>query len=248
MIAARIIGHRGASSLAPENTLAGIRAAAGAGVCWVEIDARLLGDGTPVVYHDATVDRCTDGSGPLAGYDRASIRRLDAGRWYSDEFTGERIPLLAEALALIRDLGLGLNLELKPASRATAARLAEAVLSALAVAAIPRERILISSFAATALKASRARNRELLIGCLWSRLPLNWCQRARALGAVSIHCNWRHLTERAAHAIKAGGFDLYCYTVNDPQAFLPYWDWGVDGIFTDRPQDFLPSGQPIGLG
>lgn len=246
MIAARIIGHRGASSLAPENTLAAIRAAAAAGVLWVEIDTRLLGDGTPVVYHDATVDRCTDGSGPLSDYDRASIRRLDAGRWYGDEFTGERIPLLIEALALIRDLGLGLNLELKPDGRATAQRLVDAVLSELAAAAIPRERILISSFEATVLKACRARDRELLIGCLWSRLPLSWRQQVRALGAVSIHCNWQHLTERAARAIKAAGFDLYCYTVNDPQLFQPYWSWGADGIFTDRPQDFLPNGQPTG--
>lgn len=243
MMAARVIGHRGASSLAPENTLAAIRAAAAMGVRWIEIDTRLLGDGTPVVYHDETVDRCTDGTGPLAEYDRASIRRLDAGRWFGDEFAGERIPLLAEALALVRDLGLGLNLELKLDGRATARPLADAVLSELALATIPRERILVSSFEPTVLKAIRTRNRELLIGCLWSRPPLSWRQQAAAVGAVSIHCNWRYLTERAARAVKAAGFDLYCYTVNDPRVFLPYWDWGVDGIFTDRPQDFLPSGQ-----
>lgn len=239
MVAARIIGHRGASSLAPENTLAAIRAAAKAGVLWVEIDTRLLGDGTPVVHHDETVDRCTDGKGLLCGYDRVTIRRLDAGRWFSDEFSGERIPLLAEALTLIRDLGLGLNLELKAASDSTAQRLVDAVLSELTAAAIPRERVVVSSFESLALKISRAQNQELLIGCLWSRLPSNWQQRAAALRAVSIHCNWRYLTERAASAVKAAGFDLYCYTVNDPRNFLPRWSWGVDGIFTDRPQDFL---------
>ncbi len=248
MIAARIIGHRGASSLAPENTLAAIRAAANAGVLWVEIDVRLLGDGTAVVHHDETVERCTDGAGPLSRYDRMSIRWLDAGRWYGDEFAGERIPLLTEALFLIRKLDLGVNLELKAVSRAAARQLGAAVAGDLRAAAMPRERVLVSSFEPLALEASRERARSLLIGCLWSRLPLDWRQRAVALGAASIHCNWQFLTERTAHAVKAAGLELYCYTVNDSKAFLPYWRWGVDGIFTDRPQDFLLGGSPIGIG
>ncbi|HET8700308.1 MAG TPA: glycerophosphodiester phosphodiesterase family protein, partial [Nitrococcus sp.] len=197
--------------------------------------------------HDETVERCTDGSGPLSGYDRASLRRLDAGRWFAEAFTGERVPLLGEALALVRDLGLGVNLELKPAGRSTTRQLVNAVRSELMAAAIPRERLLVSSFDEAALQASRACDRELLIGCLWSRLPPNWHALAGALGAVSIHCNWRHLTKRAAHLVKAAGLDLYCYTVNDPRAFLPCWEWGVDGIFTDRPQDFLSSDQTFGL-
>ncbi|MCO6440834.1 MAG: glycerophosphoryl diester phosphodiesterase [Nitrococcus mobilis] len=228
--------------------MAAIRAAANAGVRWVEIDARLLGDGTAVIHHDETVERCTDGTGPLSRYDRMSIRRLDAGRWYGDEFAGERIPLLTEALILIRDLGLGVNLELKAASRSTARRLGAVVAGELTAATMPWERVLVSSFEPTVLEASRKQAPSLLIGCLWSRLPRDWQQQAVALGAVSIHCNWRYLTEQTAHAVKAAGFDLYCYTVNDSKAFLPYWQWGVDGIFTDRPQDFLLSGPPIGVG
>ncbi|EAR20314.1 glycerophosphoryl diester phosphodiesterase [Nitrococcus mobilis] len=251
MIAARIIGHRGASSLAPENTLAAIRAGANAGVLWVEIDVRLLGDGTAVVHHDKTVDRCTDGTGLLSHYDRMSIRRLDAGRWFGDEFAGERIPLLPEALALIRDLGLGVNLELKATSRSAARRLGAVVVGELTTAVLPWEGVLVSSFEPAALEASRKQARSLLIGCIWSRLPRDWRQQAATLGAVSIHCNWRYLTERTAHAVKAAGFELYCYTVNNSSAFLPYWEWGVDGIFTDRPQDFLVSGPPtngVGVG
>ncbi|MDN5849052.1 MAG: glycerophosphoryl diester phosphodiesterase [Nitrococcus sp.] len=233
--------------MAPENTLAAIRAAAEVGVSWVEIDTRLLGDGTPVVHHDECVDRCTDGTGPLSAFDRVTIRRLDAGGWYSEAFTGERIPLLAEALALVRDLGLGINLELKADGHSSDQRLVHAVLGELRAAAIPSERVLVSSFEPAALNASRVQNRELLIGCLWSRLPPHWRRRAAALGAVSVHCDWRYLTERIATAVKQAGFDLYCYTVNDPKAFLPYRDWGIDGIFTDRPQDFLGGGQAAGL-
>lgn len=241
MIAARIIGHRGAASLAPENTLAGIRVAAERGVSWVEVDVRLLGDGTPVIHHDQTVDRCSDGNGALSEYDRHTIRRLDAGRWYGDELAGERIPLLSEALALACELGLGVNLELKLSDRSTAQGLAGAVVSAVRAVTMPRAQLLVSSFDSAVLKASRARDSQLLIGCLWSRLPASWRQRAADVGAVSIHCDWQYLTQRAVRLIKAAGLDLYCYTVNDPQTFLHYWDWGVDGIFTDRPQDFLLS-------
>lgn len=239
MIAARVIGHRGAASLAPENTLAAIRAAAEVGTLWVETDVRLLGDGTPVLHHDATVDRCSNGTGALSCYDRVSISRLDAGRWYGETFAGERIPLLTEALNLIRDLGLGVNLELKEDSRATAARLVDAVHRTLRAVALPGDRVLVSSFAPAVLKASRAQAPWLRVGGLWSRLPRDWHQRAAALGAVSVHCDWRYLTERAAGAVKAAGLDLYCYTVNEPRVFSPCWGWGVDGVFTDRPQEFL---------
>lgn len=241
MIAARVIGHRGAAGLAPENTLAAIRAAAEVGTLWVEIDVRLLGDGTPVVHHDATVDRCSDGSGALSSYDGVSIRRLDAGAWYGEAFAGERIPLLTDALLLIRDLGLGVNLELKAESDAPAGRLVEAVHRALDAVGMPMERVLVSSFEPSVLEATRARVPQLHVGCLWSQLPWDWRQRTTALGAVSVHCDWRYLTERAASAVKSGGLELYCYTVNAPRAFSSRWKWGVDGVFTDRPDGFLPG-------
>lgn len=239
MIATRVIGHRGAAGLAPENTLAGIQAASRLGLRWVELDIRLLGDGTPVVCHDATVDRCSDGRGPLSAYNRQSIQQLDAGSWFGNQFMGERIPLLAEALLLIRELGLGVNLELKSNSSFAVERLIDAVLDELAATALPAERVLISSFQLSVMRAARVQARRLLMGCLWSRLPGNWQRRAAAVEAVSVHCDWRYLSEQSAHSVKAAGYDLYCYTVNDPQAFKPRWGWGIDGIFTDRPQDFL---------
>lgn len=242
MIAARVIGHRGAAGLAPENTLAAIRAAADVGTLWVEIDVRLLGDGTAVVHHDATVDRCSDGAGALSGYDRVSIGRLDAGRWYGEAFAGERIPLLTDALLLIRGLDLGVNLELKAASDVPAARLVDAVHRALSAVAMPTDRVLVSSFEPSVLEATRARAPRLLVGCLWSRLPRDWRQQTTGVGAVSVHCDWRYLSERAANAVKASGLELYCYTVNVPRAFSPCWKWGVDGVFTDRPDGFLPGG------
>src|SRR4051794_34519268 len=103
----KVIGHRGAKAYAPENTLAGIRTAAQQGARWVEVDVKLTRDGVPILMHDDTVDRTTNGKGAAATLDFAELRRLDAGAWFGPAFAGERIPTLEEALALVFDLDLG---------------------------------------------------------------------------------------------------------------------------------------------
>src|SRR5579859_6338194 len=105
-----IIGHRGAAGLAPENTLAAIRAAAAAGARWVELDVQLTRDGVPVLLHDSTLERTTDGEGKVGDADLDALRRVDAGSWFAPRFLGQRVPTLAEAVAELGQLGLGANL------------------------------------------------------------------------------------------------------------------------------------------
>ena len=93
-----IIGHRGYAARAPENTLVSIEAALKAGARAVEFAVRVARCGTPVVIHDETVDRTTDGEGPVARQTLEQLRRLDAGAWFDPGFAGERIPTLTEAL------------------------------------------------------------------------------------------------------------------------------------------------------
>ena len=109
-----VIGHRGAAGHAPENTLASLRAAAALGVRWVEFDAKLTGDGQVVLFHDETLERTTDGSGPVADMALEDLRALDAGGWFGEPFRGERIPTLSETLAVLGELKLGANVEIKP--------------------------------------------------------------------------------------------------------------------------------------
>src|ERR1700675_773367 len=90
----RVIGHRGAAGLAPENTLAGFRKAAEIGVGWVEVDVHLSADGVPVVIHDDTLDRTTSGTGPVAAKSAAALEALG-------------VPTLAATIALLGKLGLG---------------------------------------------------------------------------------------------------------------------------------------------
>ncbi len=116
------IGHRGGSALAPENTPACFERAIALGADYVEIDVRVTRDGRFVLMHDGAIDRTTNGSGPVAGLDFAAIRALDAGGWFAPEYAGQRVPTLAEALALCRGR-IGVYLDHKEGPIARIARL-----------------------------------------------------------------------------------------------------------------------------
>ena len=110
----RLIGHRGAKAVAPENTLASFRKAAEYGADCIEFDVRLCADGVPVIFHDNTLERTSDGVGRAADLDLAALKEFDAGGWFARELFGETIPTLPETIVLCRDLGLGMNIEMKP--------------------------------------------------------------------------------------------------------------------------------------
>ncbi|GAA2755089.1 glycerophosphodiester phosphodiesterase family protein [Actinopolymorpha rutila] len=120
-----VVAHRGASGVAPENTVAAIRAAAREGADFAEVDVVLTRDGVPVLFHDNTLVRTTDAATVFpdrapwhpGDFTLAELRRLDAGSWFADSFAGERIPTLAEALAAFDEYGIGLWAELKGANR-----------------------------------------------------------------------------------------------------------------------------------
>lgn len=96
------VAHRGYSAVAPENTLPALAAAVLAGATIIEFDVRTTADGVPVVIHDRTVDRTTDGTGPVAELTLEEIRGLDAGAWFSPAYAGNRVPLLEEVIDLLR--------------------------------------------------------------------------------------------------------------------------------------------------
>ncbi|MEX2296696.1 MAG: glycerophosphodiester phosphodiesterase [Dongiaceae bacterium] len=229
----RLIGHRGEAARAPENTLAAIRRAATSGLRWVEFDAKLSGDGVPLLFHDDTIDRTTNGEGPVVATKFAAIRALDAGSWFAPAFAGEKVPSLAEALALLVECDMGANVEIKPCpgrEMETAG-----VVSAAIEAHWPADygRLLVSSFSRAALTRARdvapALPRGLLV---WDRMA-TMIEDAAALECVSIHCAHQHLTREMAYAVKAAGYILVVYTVNDPALARQLIDWGVDSIITD---------------
>ncbi|HSH46970.1 MAG TPA: glycerophosphodiester phosphodiesterase family protein, partial [Halomonas sp.] len=203
---------------------------------------QLLGDGTPVIWHDRDVTRCSNGRGQLRDLDLASAKRLDAGAWFAQRFAGERMATLGEMLDLLSALEMGVNLELKVNRGRDPAALAEAVIPAL-VEALPAKRRLVSSFNAQALARTRrlAGAESLALGALFERVPNDWQARCEALRAWSVHASWKKLSERRARAIRAAGYPLLCYTANDPARFAPYWGWGVSAVISDDPTLFSGS-------
>ena len=237
----RVVGHRGGGTLAPENTLAGIRKAAEVGLGAVEFDVMLSADNVPVLIHDETLERTTDGRGAVATTPYARLAEFDAGAWFGREFAGEPVPSFEQAGKLCVELGLWANVEIKPAqglerrTGAIAAKMAQTLWRGVSSAP------LLSSFHPASLEAARESAPGLARGFLTERIEPGWADTASALGCVSLHCNCEYLTQPQVDEIRTAGYWLLCYTVNDPDSARRLFSWGVDAIFTDRLDLFGPD-------
>jgi glycerophosphoryl diester phosphodiesterase len=237
----RVMGHRGAAALAPENTLGGFRRAAATGVRWVEFDVMLTGDGVPVLFHDDNLKRITGRDALMAETPYSVVRTLDAGTWFAPDFAGERIATLEAAIAVLAALHLSANIEIKPTpgrDRETAAAIADVLVRCWPAAAPPP---LISSFSRDALVVMHERAPALPRGWLCMRLPRNWLSVARGLECATVHVAGKWLTAKRAARIKAAGYGLATFTINDPKRARTLLDWGVDSIITDSPDVMIEA-------
>ena len=222
----RIVAHRGGGSLAPENTLAAIRCGAALGFKGVEFDAMLAGDGTPVIIHDETVDRTTDGHGEVSKMTCAELSRLRIGN-------DERIPTFEQAGRLCRELGLWANVEIKPAKgheRATGAAVAPLARELWRGAALAP---VLSSFSVAALEAARAAAPELPRGYLVDKIPDGWRATMERLGCVALHCNWKEIDRRIVSSVHAAGYAVLLWTVNEAEVARQMLALGADCLVTD---------------
>jgi glycerophosphoryl diester phosphodiesterase len=209
----RVVGHRGARSLAPENTMASFRKAAELGADAIECDVQLSRDGVPVVFHDFTLERCTDfaarpkASPFLADWTLDELRALDAGSWYAEKdpfgqiraghvgeaelagFRGERIPTLDELLEFCREARLPLVLEIKQQA-VPSDELVERCVRALRSHGLV-ERSVVISFDHPSLLLARRIEPELSTGALLvSRLadPGRYARETLGAQLVSVYC------------------------------------------------------------
>lgn len=227
----RYFAHRGGGTLAPENTLAGIRLAARLGYQAVEFDVMLSGSGTPLLIHDETLERTTNGSGAVATTDDATLFALDAG--------GEPPPRFAQAARLCGELGLLANIEVKPAAgreRETAACVAAAVKAGWS--GVPP---LFSSFSHTALQVLQAELPDLPRAWLLDGLPDDWRSTARRLGVVALHLDLALVTPGLVGECAGLGLAVRAYTLQTPALADYLFGIGVAGVFVDPLDRFQPQ-------
>ncbi len=249
----KFLAHRGGGKLAPENTIAGLQCGLAHGFHAVEFDVMLARDGVPVVMHDPYLGRTVAGAGNVFDYDAAELAAMDAGSWFGPQFGDATVPLFAQYVEFCKANGIWMNIEIKPApgfdveTGRVVGELTRAMFGLEIARGDPAALPLMSSFSPVALAAARAAAPDVPRALLLDALPADWEAQARALGAVAIHTNQKHLTAALARQVKDAGFGLFCYTVNDPARARAIIGWGVDGMCTDRIDLIGPDG-PDGPG
>jgi len=236
-----VIGHRGAAAHAPENTLASFRRAKALGCSWVEFDVRLTKDGALVVCHDSRLDRTTDRGGVISELPLVIVRAANAGIRFGPSFAGERVPTFDEVLTLAAELGLAVDIEIK-ADRGREYATAAAVADVLGRRQRDVPALFVSSFLRPVLAAMRALAPAVPRGVLFRLIPRDWAQIAARLGCCVIGADHRHLRRRRVAAIRAAGYPLAAYTVNNPTQARLLYAWGVTSVFSDAPDIILKTG------
>jgi glycerophosphoryl diester phosphodiesterase len=226
-----LIAHRGAAADAPENTIAAFELALEQGADGIELDVHLTADGQPVVIHDFTLERTTDGAGPVSGRLLRELKRLDAGGWLDRRFRGQRVQTLQEVLERFRERAR-FWIELKGGA-ALYPGIEERVVSIVEIYDVV-DRVLVQSFDHAAIGRVRSLNREIPVGALVARAPLD--PSLLSTEAISAICPGAEvLTEALLAEIRRAGLGCYVWTVNEPAQMDRLVEWGVNGIITDRP-------------
>ncbi len=221
-----VIGHRGAMGHETENTLASVAKAMELDVDMIEIDVFKIESGEIVVFHDAKVDRLTNGGGNIEDYNIVALKQLTL-------HGNHKIPLLQDVLKLI-DNKVPLNIELKGAK--TANRVNFIINYYIGERGWDPNNFIISSFNWEELREMRRINPDIAIAVLTDDSPSDAIPIAKELNAVAINPHFKKLTRENTQKIKGEGFKIYTWTVNEPNDILQMKNMGVDGIFTNFPE------------
>lgn len=228
-----IISHRGAAAIAPENTIAAMRVALDRGVDFVETDVQLTADGVPVLFHDETVDRTTNGGGLLARWSYDELRTLDAGSWFSPDYAGERVPSLEEFLDLLEPTTSRALVELK--GEWTAEQIA-------GVVDLLRERhlanrIALQSFEVDALESLADIAPEfarIMLTREWDETAAETAARLQ-VSAVGARAKLFDARPELIPEVQQLGIGTLVYTLNSERRWARAVDRGIDLVITDDP-------------
>lgn len=241
-----VIAHRGASRVAPENTLRAIRAAARAGSDVVEVDVRLTADDAVVIMHDASLARTTDAPQQypdrepwhVGDFTLRELQTLDAGSWKGARFAGEGVPTLQEALAAVEGRA-ALLIELKDPRRDVGmeARVAEHITrdGTASGEPDPQHEVFVQSFDYLAVARFAALQPDVSASVLTTTKPstteLNLYQRF----ADGVAPPYASVDRWLVNEVQSRGMHITPYTVNDPPMMRRLIALGVDGVVSDVP-------------
>ena len=222
----------------PENTFAAFDKALALGASHVEFDLHFSSDGHIVVIHDDTLDRTTDGSGPVADQTLAQLRSLDAGSWFSTEFSGERIPTFGGMLERYKGL-FHFHIEIKAQSPGLAQRAADLV-RGYGVA----DSATVTSFQLSSLEEVRAYAPELPAGWLLPEIDDSAVADAERLGLTLLCPRADSVTPELVDSLHRKGFDVRAWGASDEALMRRAVDAGADGLtvnFPDKLAEYLKA-------
>ena len=228
-----VIAHRGASSYAPENTLAAFDLAIRMGVSHIELDVHATIDGHIVVIHDDTVDRTTNGSGPVASHPLVALAELDAGSWFEGRFAGERIPTFADVLERYKGR-VHIHTEIKGHSAHLSQRTADLVRRHGMV-----DQVTITSFQRTRLEETRAYAPELPTGWLVGEVSDAIVAEARAMGLTQLCPRANTVTPELVHRLHVEGFLVRAWGVATEDLMRQVVKAGADGMTVNFPDKLI---------
>lgn len=230
-----MIAHRGASGNAPENTLAAFQLAIEEGAEGIELDVHLSKDGELIVIHDDTLNRTTNGTGPVNEKELDELKTYDAGSWFDPKFSSESIPLLQEVMDIVPN-DMFINVEIK-----NFPTIHEGIEQKLVDVLKQSERLsttVISSFDHESLRKVKQLAPELKIGILYS---LNFVDILAYLKlfkdeeVYSLHPSHKAIYNQDLQPLLDAGLQIYPYTVNDDERAKHLHAKGVSGLITNYP-------------
>ncbi|NLS12070.1 glycerophosphoryl diester phosphodiesterase [Vibrio sp. SM6] len=230
-----IIGHRGVKGHYPENTQVSVQAAIDMGLQWVEVDIQPTLDGELVVCHDHTVNRCSNGRGRVDAHTLVQLQQLDFGAWFAPTFAGEPIMTLATLLNLAQQHHLHLNLEIK-VDQQNVTEVVTRLKQQLDLSGLPTDQFVLSSFSHDMIRSLHQHCSGYRLGVLSERLRHSDRALLKEVNAFSCHLNQRWIRQAHIDELKLAGYQVWCYTVNQPQKFK-YLNQ-VDAVFSDFPERF----------
>lgn len=230
-----IIAHRGASGYAPENTNSAFKRAIEQNVDSIEIDVRMTKDNVPIVCHDATINRTSDGDGFIHELTTSEIKKYDFGSWYSPKFKGENISTLEEVLILIQNKPTNINIEIK--NGPVIPKNMEEKIVELVDKYKLNERVLYSSFDHVSLERLYKLDPKSKFAFIFHINLLHlfdYIDRCE-MDLFSIQLNHFYITNEIVQQAHKRNIKVNAYTVNDKIYAKKYSDMGVDGLITNYP-------------